>query len=426
MSRAETWAAVLRRIRGWIYAIVIVGLLALFLLRSPSYVTGVVIFIVAILVSIMLHEAGHLVTAKMFGMKATRYFVGFGNTVWSRQRGETEYGIKSIPLGGFVEIIGMSSIDEVDPADEPRSFRAKPGWQRSIVLLAGSFMHFVIALVLLMGLALGIGLATSSTTTVEVLPCIPAKALAACTAHDPKSPAQIAGLRQGDQILAVAGRAVHDWKHLGEAISAQRPGTPVAFTIQRDDRRFTTHISLMHVAWHKGAYLGVEEIQPLQRTGLPGAISYAGSEFGSIVTGTVQSIAHRPAELVNVFSKNRSRNGGGLSSVVGVGEVTGQVVSASGVSWQSKASIVILIVVSVNIFVGIFNLLPLLPLDGGKLIIVIFESIRSWLARLRRKPDPGLVDMRKLMPVTVAFLVLVIGYGLLLITADIINPIHLQ
>jgi membrane-associated protease RseP (regulator of RpoE activity) len=144
------------------------------------------------------------------------------------------------------------------------------------------------------------------------------------------------------------------------------------------------------------------------------------------VTGTVQSIAHRPAELMDVFSKNRSRNGGGLTSVVGVTEVTGQVVSATGVTWQSKASVVILIIASVNIFVGIFNLLPLLPLDGGKLVVVIFESIRSWLARLRRRPDPGMVDMRKLMPVTVAFLVLVIGYGVLLIAADIINPIHLQ
>src|SRR5215467_7641578 len=126
-----------------------------------SYLFGVLIFVVAILASIMLHEAGHLLTAKAFGMKVTRYFVGFGNTLWSTVRGETEYGIKSIPLGGFVEITGMSSIDEVDPADEPRSFRAKPGWQRSVVLLAGSAMHFVIAFVLLMGLALGVGFATS-------------------------------------------------------------------------------------------------------------------------------------------------------------------------------------------------------------------------------------------------------------------------
>ncbi len=387
---------------------------------------GVAIFVVAILVSIMLHEAGHLATAKAFGMKVTKYFVGFGNTVWSTRRGETEYGIKSIPLGGFVEIIGMSSIDDVDPADEPRSFRAKPGWQRSIVLLAGSFMHFVIAFVLLMGLALGIGLASSNSTTISVLPCLPAKALAACTASDPKSPADLARLRQGDQIVAVAGRAVHDWTQLGKAISSQRPGTPVPFTILRDNRRFTTRISLTHVRWHKGAYLGVEEVQPYVRSGPLGAISYAGTQFGSIVTGTVQSIVHRPAELMDVFSKNRSANGGGLTSVVGVGEVTDQVVSASGVPWQSKASVVILIIVSVNIFVGIFNLLPLLPLDGGKLAVVIFESIRSWLARLRRKPDPGMVDMRKLMPVTVAFLVLVIGYGVLLIAADIINPIHLQ
>src|SRR5229473_3851245 len=130
---------------------------------------GWVIFIVALLFSVMLHETGHFVTAKKFGMKVTRYFVGFGSTLWSMRRGETEYGIKALPLGGFVKITGMTSIDDVDPADEPRSFRSKPGWQRSIVLAAGSFMHFVIAFVLLWILAVGIGLSDQNSTTIGVL-----------------------------------------------------------------------------------------------------------------------------------------------------------------------------------------------------------------------------------------------------------------
>jgi membrane-associated protease RseP (regulator of RpoE activity) len=390
-----------------------------------SYLLGVVIFVVAILVSIMLHEAGHLLTAKAFGMRVTRYFVGFGNTLWSTVRGETEYGIKSIPLGGFVEIMGMSSMDDVDPADEPRSFRAKPGWQRSVVLLAGSATHFLIAFLLLVGLALGIGLASRASNEISVLPCIPAKVATACAPGDPRSPAELAGLRWGDRIVAVAGRPVSNWIEVGKAIRGQKPGKPVPFTIVRGNRQFTMRIALAHASWCS-ACLGVQPAVPYPRTGPLGAVSYAGSAFGTIVTGTVQSIARRPSELVNVFARNRSSNGGGLSSVVGVGEVTGQVVSANGVSWQDKATFVVLIIAQVNIFVGIFNLLPLLPLDGGKLVIVIFESVRSRLARLRRRPDPGLVDMRKLMPVTVAFLVLVICYGVLLIAADIINPIHIQ
>src|SRR5215470_9993300 len=125
---------------------------------------GWVIFLVALLFSVMLHETGHFVTAKWFGMKATRYFVWFGPTLWSTWRGETEYGIKALPVGGFVKIVGMTSLDEVDPEDEARSFRRAPGWQRLIVLAAGSFMHFVIAAVLIFGLALAIGIENDNTT----------------------------------------------------------------------------------------------------------------------------------------------------------------------------------------------------------------------------------------------------------------------
>lgn len=392
-----------------------------------SYLLGVLIFVVALLVSIMLHEAGHLVTAKAFGMKATRYFVGFGNTLWSTRRGETEYGVKSIPLGGFVEIMGMSSIDEVDPVEEPRSFRAKPGWQRSIVLLAGSFMHFVIAFLLLSGLALGIGVVsqtTTSSTIITVIPCVTATATGSCQTNSPQTPAERAGLRQGDQIVAIAGQPVHDWKQLGTAIKAQQPGQPVRFTILRDHHEVTKLISLTRVSWHKGAYLGVAPATIYQRSSLLGAVGWAGSQMGAAVTGTAQAIVNLPSKLSTLFSPNRSQNG--AVSVVGVGEMTGQEVSATGVSWQDKVYTVVAIVASVNVFVGIFNLLPLLPLDGGKLAVVIFESVRSWLARLRRKPDPGMVDWRKLAPVTVAFLVIILGYAVLVIAADIINPIHLQ
>src|SRR6516165_6918192 len=162
---------------------------------------GWVIFIVALLVSVMLHETGHFVLAKKFGMKCTRYFVGFGPTVWSTWRGETEYGIKALPLGGFVKIVGMTSMDDVDPEDEERSFRRAPGWQRLIVLAAGSFMHFVLAAVLIFGLALAIGVENNNTTQLgTVAACVPANEqaiqnAASCPKGAPKSPAMLAGLQ---------------------------------------------------------------------------------------------------------------------------------------------------------------------------------------------------------------------------------------
>ena len=148
-----------------------------------SFLLGVLIFVLALLFSVMLHEAGHFMTAKKFGMKVTQFFVGFGQTLWSRQRGETEYGVKAIPAGGFVKIIGMTELEDVDPADEPRSFRRQPGWQRIIVLAAGSFMHFALAFVLLFALVVGIGLATASNSTAvgAIDSCVPASLTAGCT-----------------------------------------------------------------------------------------------------------------------------------------------------------------------------------------------------------------------------------------------------
>lgn len=390
-----------------------------------SFLIGVLIFVVALLVSVMLHEAGHFAAAKAFGMKATQFFVGFGSTIWSRKRGETEYGVKALPLGGFVKITGMSSMDEVDPADEPRAFRSKPGWQRSIVLVAGSFMHFVIAFVLLWFLAVGVGLADQTSTTVNVLPCVPASAQATCTHADAKSPAVLAGLRQGDVIVAIAGRRVSNWTQLGDAIRAQPAGRPVAFTIRRGDRTFTTSIKLASASWHKGSYLGVEPILLYSRANPIRAVSFAGTQFGSIVSQSFSALGRIPTALPYLFAKNRANTPGGqVSSMVGAADFTGQVVAAN-LGWQQKATVVLVIIIEVNIFVGIFNLLPLLPLDGGHLAIVIFERFRAWLARMFGRPDPGPVDIRRLIPVSVGVFALLVALGLLLIAADIINPVTL-
>src|SRR6266566_4454065 len=301
-----------------------------------SFLLGILIFVLALLFSIMLHEAGHFVTAKKFGMKVTQFFVGFGQTLWSRRKGETEYGVKAIPAGGFVKIVGMTELEDIDPADEPRSFRRQPGWQRIIVLAAGSFMHFVLAFVLLFALAIGIGLAGAGTSTTvgAIDTCVPSSLTSACKPSNPASPAKRVGIRAGDKIIAVAGTPVRNWTQMGKVLRRQPAGTPVAVTVQRGGQQVTLHPSLAVIHGRQGSYLGVSPV-------------------------------------------------------------------------------------------GAFNLLPLLPLDGGHLAIVIYERCRAWLARLRGKPDPGPVDFRRFVPVSVGVFALLVGFGLLLILADLVNPVHI-
>ena len=394
-----------------------------------SLLLGWIIFLVALLFSIMLHEAGHFATAKKFRMKVTQFFVGFGQTLWSTMRGETEYGVKAIPLGGFVKITGMTALEDIDPADEERSFRRQPGWQRAIVLAAGSFMHFALAFFLLIVLAIGIGLENDNSNKIGIVgSCIPASAAAAasssCQGSLGVAPARQAGVRPGDTIIAIAGTPVHNWTQLGAAIRAQPAGQPMTITVRRDGRLLVLHASPAKVPGRKGSYLGIDNVALFQPLGPLRAVSYAWSTFGEVLTGSVAAVGHLPAAIPDLFAKDRAKTPAGqVSSVVGVGGLTAQVVAAKD-GWQTKVQVVLLIVISLNIFVGLFNLLPLLPLDGGHLAVLFYERARAWLARLRGRPDPGLVDMRKLVPVSVGVFALLVGFGLLLISADIFNPIH--
>jgi membrane-associated protease RseP (regulator of RpoE activity) len=392
-----------------------------------SFLLGVAIFVVALLASIMLHEAGHFATAKMFGMKATQFFVGFGRTIWSRQKGETEYGVKAIPAGGFVKIVGMTELEDVDPEDEPRSFRKQPASQRIIVLAAGSFMHFVLALVLLFIVAAGIGLeaASAGTTVGTVENCVPANISSGCVKGDPASPATQAGVKVGDRIVSIAGIRVNSWTQMGKAIRSQQVGHEVPVVVDRHGQFLTLHATLASLTGH-GSYLGVSPAAVFNRVGPVSAASYAGHEFWTMLSGSASVVASLPRAIPDLFAKNRANTPGGqVTSVVGAGDVTGQVLAAR-IGWQPKAGLVLLIIASLNIFVGAFNLLPLLPLDGGHLAVVIYERIRAWFAKLLRRPDPGPVDYRRLVPLSVGVFALLVGVGLLLIMADLVNPVHLQ
>ena len=393
---------------------------------------GWVIFIVALLFSVMLHESGHFVTAKKFGMKVTRYFVGFGPTIWSTWRGETEYGVKALPLGGFVKIVGMTSLDEVDPEDESRSFRSHPAWQRIIVLCAGSFMHFVLAFVLIFGLALGVGIENDNTTQLgTVTSCVAANTTqlnnGTCTPSDKPSPAKLAGLRTGDQVKAFDGAPVSNWTQLGNAIRRVRPGSPVAITVLRDGKTMTLHTTLAVVKGRSGGYLGIAPAVVFSPANPIGAVQYAGSAFGQVIVGSAQAAAALPAALPKLFGSAKERAstpGGQVTSLVGLANDTGQAVAAN-VGWQYKVSFVLLLIASLNIFVGILNLLPLLPMDGGHVAAIIWERIRAWFARRRGRPDPGLVDITKLLPVSFSIFAILIFFSLAVVVADIVNPLNI-
>ena len=393
---------------------------------------GVVIFVVALLFSVMLHETGHFVLARKFGMKVTRYFVGFGPTIWSTWRGETEYGIKALPFGGFVKIVGMHSMDDPDdPEDEPQAFRSKPAWQRILVLCAGSAMHFILALLLVFGLALGVGIANDNVTQLGTIsPCVPTSLAAynngTCGSPDaPASPAKLAGLRAGDTVTAFDGHPVSSFTQLGDAIRAVPPGSSATITVRRDGKLVTLPIKPASVSGRNGSYLGIGPAVLFQVASPLRAIEYSGSTFGQVLVGSAQAVTALPKELPKLFDKNSSNSSGGqLIGVVGAAEATGTEV-ASNDGWQYKVSFVLLLIASLNIFVGAFNLLPLLPLDGGHIAVIIYERIRAWLARLRGRPDPGLADMAKFLPVSFTLFVLLIALSLALVAANIVNPVNL-
>jgi membrane-associated protease RseP (regulator of RpoE activity) len=394
-----------------------------------AYLIGVVAFVVALLASVMLHEAGHLLTAKRFGMQATQFFVGFGPTLWSRRRGETEYGIKAIPLGGFVRITGYTPLEKIDPADEPRAFYRQPAGRRAAVIAGGVVMNLVFAFVLLIVLAMAVGLRTpgTATTTVDaVSACVPAGPQAPCRASDPPSPARAAGLRPGDRVVSLGGRQVTTWGGLRQAISAQRPGSEVTLVVERAGRQVPLRARLESVGG--STFLGMtarvvgqtyERLDPLDAT------VFAVRGIGRIVGGVGTAVADLPAALPKLFSPERADSPGGqVGSVVGATEVSGQIF-AGGESWRDRIALFLSLVISVNVFLAAVNVLPLLPMDGGHLAVVCYERIRAGIARLSGRPDPGTVDMTKLLPVTYVTVVVLIGLGMLLILADLLNPLTL-
>jgi membrane-associated protease RseP (regulator of RpoE activity) len=376
-----------------------------------ALVTGVgetVAIIVALLLMIVLHEFGHFVMAKWADMKVTEFFVGFGTRLWSFRRGETEYGVKAFPLGGYVKIIGMNNLEEVDPADESRSLRQKPYWRKLSVLVAGSTMHFLIALVLLYSLFAAVGLPGPPSLTVG--------AISGLTTGP--SPAQQAGFLVGDRIVSADGREFKNFDDLAAYIRT-KPGQVLDVVVNRHGEVLHLHptpadLSKVQVRGPGGTglaadkptgFLGIGPTYPTVRAGPIESFSKAGGQFvdlsartfdalsGLVTANGVSSYGHM---LVNQKAADSPTATTRFSSPVGIVRYANQAA-------QHGFSDVLYLLILINIFVGIFNLLPLLPLDGGHIAIATYERVRS------RKGRPYHADVMKLMPLTYG-VVLILGF----------------
>ncbi|REE99158.1 M50 family metallopeptidase [Thermomonospora umbrina] len=392
-----------------------------------AYLLGVVLFVAALVASVMLHEAGHLITAKRFGMKATQFFVGFGPTLWSRRRGETEYGVKAILLGGYVRIVGYTTLEEIAEEDRERAFYRQPAGRRAVVIVGGVVMNLLTAFLLLVLLAAAVGIrepGAATTTVEEVGACVPRTLEAGCGKGDPPSPARRAGLSAGDRVVSFAGTPVADWEGLREAIRDSRPGRTVPVVVDRDGRRRTLRVRLAEV---DGApFLGMTARivgEGYDRLGPGDAVVFAVEGIGRTLAAIGEALADLPGAVPRLFTPERGETPGGqVGSVVGAGQASGEIFSADS-SWRDKAALFLSLVISINIFLGALNVLPLLPLDGGHLAVLGYERARARRARRRGRPDPGPVDITRLMPITYLVVLLLAVLGLLLIMADVLNPL---
>ena len=435
------------------------------------YVLGVLIMVVGIGASIALHELGHFVPAKLFGVRVAQFMIGFGPTLFSRKRGGTEFGLKALPLGGYISMAGMfppatpgeqprtastgffqtlvqdartASADTIAPGDDDRTFYRLPIWKRIIIMLGGPFMNLVIAVVLYAVVLCGFGVSQQSTTIGSVSACVlPATSTSQeCAAGDPEAPGAAAGFLPGDTILEIDGTAITSWEQAtaliraapGDALSVvvERAGDPVTLTA-------TPILSERYVLTDAGTVEedanGVAMTQEVGFLGIGAAtevvqqpVTAVLPAVGDNVARVAQLIVTLPQRLVEVAQAafgSGERDPNGPISVVGVGRVAGEIASIDSVPVADRASALIGIVASLNVALLVFNLIPLLPLDGGHVAGALFEGVRRFFARLFGRRDPGPVDTAKLIPLTLAVVAILGASSLLLIYADLVNPISL-
>jgi membrane-associated protease RseP (regulator of RpoE activity) len=373
---------------------------------------GILAFVVALLFSVMVHEFGHYLTARKFGMRVSEFFLGFGKRIWSFTRGETEFGIKAIPAGGYCRIEGMTPQDQMAEGEEGRAFFAASSAKKLIVLGAGSFAHFALGFLLIFSIFFAIGYQT-------VLPDI-AKV-------SPQSAAEAAGFKAGDRILTIDQDEVDNWGQDSKKIGESK-GRELTFTVKRGDQILTLTANAQYIEEEKRYVLGVITKVGIKREGFIPSIQDASVASWALARESVKSLFTLPTkvpDLVQQTFMGEERDPNGLVGVVGAARVSGEVVGSENLAGNQRLQTFILIVASLNIFVGLFNLLPLLPLDGGHMAVAIADEFRALLARIRKKPRPAGIDVNVLTPITMAVFVVLAILTVVLLVADLINPISL-
>jgi membrane-associated protease RseP (regulator of RpoE activity) len=435
------------------------------------FVLGVVFVAIGIAASIALHEVGHLLPAKLFKVRVTKYMIGFGPTLWSRRKGETEYGVKAIPLGGYVSMIGMyppnkedgtvrpsstgmfqtlatearsMAHEEVGPGDENRVFYRLPVWKKITVMLGGPAMNMVLGVILTAVLLMGFGFATATTTIADVSKC----QVAAGETVDPDSadcqltPAAAAGLKPNDTVTSFDGKTVTSWDQLTEWIRASA-GREVAITVERDGSPVSTTVTPVlsarpiigvdgrqatddggNLLYQDVGFLGIGAQTELVPQPASSVLPMAGENIKQ-VAGVIFNLPARVVGVAKAAFSEEPRDPNGPISVVGVGRVAGEVAAMEEIPVQSRVATLIGLLAGLNFALAVFNLVPLLPLDGGHVAGALYEGARRWVARLFGKPDPGAFDIAKLLPVTYVVAALLMGMSALLIYADIVKPVNL-
>jgi membrane-associated protease RseP (regulator of RpoE activity) len=452
-------------------------------------ILGIAAFAVGLLFSIGFHEFGHFMWARKFGMRVPQFMVGFGPTIWSRTRGETEYGIKAVPLGGYIRIVGMippaeegeskratrmrsfiaevrgQALNDVRPSDGGRVFYAKPWWQRVIVMFAGPFHNLILAVVFFTVVLVGFGVPESTTTLASVPDCVlPAGAETAgredacqvpivqtgaeagqiCEEGTPncalpeESPASKAGLEAGDTLLAIDGEPISretdiGWLQLQEAIRTSAD-TPVVLTVERDgeERELTVtpienrvYVSADSDETRVVGYVGVSPAQ----TYVQQSITEVPAFLGDVVVRSVDKLVEIPQRIPALFGAaflGEERDPQGPIGVVGVSRISGEVFAFDDFTTTEKISYFFQLLAGVNLVLFLFNLLPIYPLDGGHIAGALYEKARATVARMRGRPDPGPFDIARLMPVAYVVAGLFLALSALLFVADIVNPITLN
>ena len=373
---------------------------------------GILAFVVALLFSVMLHEFGHYLTARKFGMRVSEFFLGFGKRIWSFTRGETEFGLKAIPAGGYCRIEGMTPNDEMPAGEEGRAFFAASSIKKLIVLGAGSFAHFVLGFLLIFSIFFAVGYQAVLPEISEV---------------SPKSAAAESGFKSGDRILTIEGEEVDNWATDSKKI-AQSEGRELTFTVERDGQVLTLKAAPKYLEDEKRYLLGVVTKIGVKRDGFIPSIQNTSKATWALARESVKSLFTLPTkvpQLIRQTFMGEERDPNGLVGVVGAARVSGEVVGSENLAGNQRLQTFILIVASLNIFVGLFNLLPILPLDGGHMAVAIADEFRALFARIRKKPRPAGIDVNVLTPITMAVFVVLAVLTVILLVADIFNPISL-